>query len=197
MFLKVGPIPWVIAVAHVGWPGVQRVWYLRAFRGRSVSPTGSVRVWRAFFWRFAALGLVAAVPFVVIIGVVRPNVDAPPSWFAIAAISVLVDFLLTFVTPALSFSTRRIREALRIGVKMIVEEWPACAVYVVAPPLALEAVFGFHVVASLDVTSSRALSAITVLMGLVFKGATAAFYLRRHPCGDEGSAWEARPLPIK
>ena len=50
-----------------------------------------------------------------------------------------LDVALTFVTPALAFRTRRVGEAVSLGLRMIRSDWPSCAAYVLAPPLALEA----------------------------------------------------------
>jgi hypothetical protein len=169
---------------------------LRALNGRSITPRESVRLWRAFFWRFVLLGLVVAVPLVIYIAVVRPDPTPPRFLITISLFSVVVDLALTFVTQALAFTTRRVREALRIGLWMIRSEWPKCVLYVLAPPLALQVVLGLRLAASSHAVGFRAISGVGIVLGLAFKGATALFYLRRHPSRDDGSAWKEEQLSL-
>src|SRR5439155_25886579 len=58
-------------------------------------------------------------------------------YLGLTAVAILLDFALTFVTPALAFSTRRAKEALAMGLRMIPSEWPRAALYVLVPPLAI------------------------------------------------------------
>src|SRR3989442_10207954 len=53
------------------------------------------------------------------------------------AVAIAMDFALTFVTPALAFTTRSAWRALGIGLAMIRQTWPRSALYVLCPPLAL------------------------------------------------------------
>jgi hypothetical protein len=194
-FIRFPPVAIVVVLIEVSWPGVERVWYLRAFNEGTIAPYEFAQLWRAFFWRFVRLGLIAIAPIVVLIAATRADV-ATTAQRAIVLIVYIVgmDFALTFVTPALAFSTRRVRDALMLGVRMIRSEWPRCALYVLAPPLAIEAVVGLRWIASLGEVGSYAVSGFAAVMALAFKGATAAFYLRRCPCGASGSAWP-EPMP--
>lgn len=46
-------------------------------------------------------------------------ISTPAVWITSAILTMVIDFVLTFVTPALAFSTRRVREALRLGMRML------------------------------------------------------------------------------
>ena len=96
---------------------------------------------------------------------------------------------ITFVTPALAFFTASVNEALKVGWRMIRETWPACALYVFAPPLALEALARAWWVGPLGIIGSIVVGLLGGLVGLASKGATAAFFLRRYPSGDDGAAF--------
>lgn len=171
----------------VGWVGMQRIWFQRIFEGRRV--TGS-EVWSqswGFFGRYVILGLIVGVPYLVVIawlivqGGTHP-LPRPPNWWVPLALAYafVLDIVLTFVTPALAFSTRRVSEALKIGITMIGSTWPKSAAYTIAPPLTLLGL------ATLNPTRLPALvailfSVISVLIGLVLKGAIAAYFLRHSP----------------
>jgi hypothetical protein len=169
----------------VSWPGVERIWYLRALNAGTI----------------AVLGLIMFVPLLILISALRSSVTTSPQRvFVLTVFIVGVDFALTFVTPALSFTTRKVRDGLKLGLRMIRMEWPRCALYVLAPPLAIQAIVGLRWIASLGVVGSYAISGVAAALGLAFKGATAAFFLRRYPCGDNGAAWEERhasPAPLE
>lgn len=188
--VRLWPVVVVALLVRAGWPGVERIWYLRAFDGATVEPGEVVRFWRAFFWRFVRLGLVVATPWVVVFAVLRPHATTQRLLAMLAVFSIIVDFGLTFVTPALTFSTRRVTVALRLGLRTIRQEWPRCALYVLAPPLALETLLGLGWIVPRGSVASYALSGIAVVAGLAFKGATAAFFLRRYPSGRDGAAWQ-------
>jgi hypothetical protein len=108
--------------------------------------------------------------------------------------SITIDLLMTFVTPALAFSTYRARTAIRIGVSMIAQHWPATIGYILVPPLAILVVtslFGTE----LSIAASVAVTILTLWVSLWFKGATARFYLRHRDVGENGAAfaaWEER-----
>lgn len=183
----------------VGWVGTERICYLGAFRGKQIRVRELWRLTRAFLGRYLVLGMVMAIPvFVLVIGVALT--DALTEWpserlvggflVALYVVIAFVDLALTFVTPALAFSTRRVRQALGIGLRMIRSEWPASAWYVLVPPLAAVLIAQILTRTS-DVPVGMLLltSAFATLLNLWFKGATAAFYLRRHDVGDDGAAF--------
>src|SRR3712207_9312976 len=46
-----------VLLLMIGWVGSERIWYLRIYRGEAISPGELWRMTRAFFGRFAILGL--------------------------------------------------------------------------------------------------------------------------------------------
>lgn len=204
--LSNGPL-WPIAVLslifYAGWLGTERISYLRAFRKRPVTRSELWRLTRAFAPRYAMLGFVVApliLPGIIVLAVSRPahgSVDTAGFLLYSNVVGLLIGIAFTFVTPALAFTTRRVRHALRIGLRMIRTEWPACGGYVLVPPLV-----GFAIVQFVgpwnDADLASRVLAVTLapLLNLWFKGATAAFYLRRWEVGDNGAAFVPRTAPI-
>lgn len=198
------PEPWTalgvpFLLFALGWFGTERIWYLRIYRNEPISGGELLRFTRAFFGRFFRLALLAAIvwsPFVFwAFGAAVGDPDraegglsGPAEWVVPAVLTMVVDFVLTFVTPALAFSTRQVGEALRLGVRMLRDHWPRTAWYALVPPLALvllARVFD----PSPTVAGRLAISAATTLLYVWFKGATAAFYLRRVEVGRDGAAF--------
>ncbi len=120
-----------------------------------------------------------------------------PAWFPLTSCVLLVsltscvllvsmDFALTFVTPALAYTTRSAVRALRIGLAMIRQTWPRCAFYVLCPPLAVNIL---SVVYPVSIPGARlVLDVVLALAWLLAKGAIAAFYLReRGSFSDDGA----------
>ena len=176
-----------LTLLAAGWAGTQRMWYLRAFRGKRMSRSDVVDYTLIFAWRFVKLGVVAGLALLP--AILAFSFAETAFWFVVmVAVSIAVDALLTFVTPALSYSTRKVFEAIVIGVPMIVREWPTCRWYVVVPPLAMLIVARGSTVAVTGLTMPGILLTLgAVLIGLVFKGATAAYYLRCVSVPDEGA----------
>jgi hypothetical protein len=182
-------------IIGVAWPGVERLWYLRVFRGERLRIRETRRFVGAYFWRYAILGLVAFMPIMVLY-LVLLAVNPTAGRIGIVAMVLALDIALTFVTPALAYTTRRVRIALRVGLDMIRDEWPRCVWYVLAPPLAVA------VLSQVDVGPARgtglgiALTVAVPLLGLACKGAIAAFYLRRWPTGPDGAALVDADVPL-
>jgi hypothetical protein len=197
--------PWwayCIGLAYVlilaGWFGTERIWYLRIYRGHPISPIELLKFTCAFMGRFVRLALligVLAIPLEIIFWIVgwtnEPgNLEVSSSMvWTTAAVSVLIDFTLTFVTPAIVFSTRKAVEALKIGVLMLRTEWPQSAGYALVPSLALFVLVPVTSPDSLNSGVQMLIGVGCVLLNLWFKGATVAFYLRRHEVGDDGAAF--------
>lgn len=188
------------ALLLVGWPGTERLFYLRAWHGEGMRlrelPGATLR----FFTRFFLLALLAAGAYLVValpavVEVSRRAVDAArhataagvtdpaqvdvavPLWatvWLIAAV-VVIDMVGTYVTPALTYSTWRVTEAVVIGLRMLRRSWPHAALYVVAPPLAVVVVNLFSQTGLATATVTVVLAA---LLNLLVKGTVAAYYLR-------------------
>lgn len=195
-----------VSLFHAGWSGTERIWYLRIFRGRSLSRQEGWSFSWSFLGRFFVLGLIIALVLVPVYLLtfwsllvrVRsqpgpPDLDSLRFWqLAVSTVAVLiVEFVLTFVTPALAYTTRRVTEALRIGIRMIKDTWPKCALYVLVPPFAVTLIARFLPAQVVEVWWRLALLPGSALLNLLFKGATAAFYLRRFEVGDRGAVGKA------
>ncbi len=194
----------LVSVIMSGWVGTERVWYLRAYRGKVIHLGELWRLTRAFIFRYMVLGLLVFGPTfvafaVAILWLVRPAWVGPqplPSVSTLQTMAILmflltipIDVFLTFVTPALAYTTPSVRKALGIGWRMLRNEWPESAGYALVPPLAL--LLGIQTLPEslLGRTGELVLSGGGVLLNLWFKGATAAFYFRRYDPGDNGAAF--------
>ena len=71
---------------------------------------------------------------------------------------------------------------------MIPEAWPKSAWYALIPPLAIVVFCRFLPASFLGIWAQWLLVGLSQLLNLWFKGATAAFYLRRHEVGQDGAA---------
>jgi hypothetical protein len=175
-------------VVLAGWVGTQRLWYLRLFRGMHLERQELWPFTWAFLGRYLALGFLAGIPFALVVVPVSVAVTGQVARAIVILPFVFVaDFVLTFVTPALAFSTRQVSEALGIGWRTLWDGWPATAPYAVAAPLVLIGVGGL-LSRTIGAGGSIAVSLVGLLLALLFKGATAAYYLRGHRVGDDGAA---------
>lgn len=177
-----GVLALVFAILLVGYPGTERIWYQRAFEGQAVSPR---EVWRSlwrFFWPFLRLAiLVMLLMFIVSFPLeLTRRGDERAFLVLLALFFLLTDVALTFVVPALTFTTRRVREAVRIGLAMIRDQWPGSAWYALAPPLAVLVLVRAPLLFGRLGSIGRFATAIgATLMSLAFKGAIARFFLMR------------------
>jgi len=128
-----------LAVLLVGYPGTERIWSQRAFADEAMSPRDVWRsIWR-FFWPFLRLAILVVLlmsMLLLLLALTRPG-DETALFVLLTFFFLLTDVALTFVVPALTFSARNVREAARIGVAMIRDQWPRSAWYALAPPLAV------------------------------------------------------------
>jgi hypothetical protein len=186
----------------IGYVGTERIWYLRIFSGKSLTPNRVLELSWDFLGRYLVLGLMFFWPVWVftIGGVLLLHGAKLPVWYWVGAYCLVTaaDFALTFVTPALAYSTRKATQATRIGMGMIREYWPATATYVLVPPLAILLLARFNP-QHLNPAGVVLTTAASTLLNLLMKGATAAFYLRRHPAvSDYGAvrlAWWPGSIP--
>jgi hypothetical protein len=166
----------------VGYPGTERIWYQRAFVGQAMTPR---EIWRSlwrFFWPFLRLAiLVGLLAFMVSLPVqlTFPN-NKTALVVELTLFFLLTDVALTFVVPALTFSTRKVREAGRIGLVMSRDEWPGSAWYALAPPLAVLVLVRAPLWFGRFGSIGRFVTAVAAtLLSLAFKGAVARFFLSR------------------
>src|SRR3989449_4531152 len=179
---------------QLGWYGAERVFFQRRLRDEPVAGRHPLGLVGPFIGRFFAAGL----PFGIVLSgfyftafrVHRPVGGPMPGRFHVGAGLWLLgmDFALTFVTPALAYTTRSALRAMGIGFAMIRQTWPRSALYVLCPPLALNLLQVIHPVSGHTV--GLAISSVLVLISLLAKGAIAAFYLReRGSYSDDGAAY--------
>ncbi len=177
-----------LIIFAIGWVGTERVWYSRAFRAERLQLKEAWRLTWRFLGRYAALGILVFLPLVILVIIVYfLNPSTMRLMFVIGIVPI--DILLTFVTPALAFSTSKVSEALRIGVRMITQAWPGTAPYVLIPPLAITLIVQLSPLGMFGIAGLFGITGLTVLLNLLFKGAVAAYYLRESP----GTEWQEVP----
>ena len=192
---SVGPVLAIMlatTVFQLGWYGAERVFFQRRFHGEPVAVRHLLGLVGPFIGRFFAVGL----PFGIVLSgfyftafrVHRPVGGPMPGWFHVGAglFLLAMDFALTFVTPALAYTTRSALRAMGIGVAMIRQTWPRSALYVLCPPLALNLLHMIHPFSGRTV--GLAISSVLVVVSLLAKGAIAAFYLRERGSYSENGA---------
>ena len=180
-------------IAMAGWVGTQRIWIQRGFHGQTVGAGELVPLTASFVPRFIVLGIVVTLPTVAFFQLSIVLVHDPRSlltaWFVVPiVIAVVTDVALTFVAPALAFDTPRVRDAFRIGVRLLRDDWPRCAWYALIPPFALVLVARLVPRSALSATIGGLVAIAAHMLGLWFKGAIAGYYLRRRPVAGNESA---------
>lgn len=202
----VGGLVGLVVFALLGFPGTQRLWFLRAATGRRLTAGEILPLTFRYFGRFFVVGLVffgLALVFLLPAVVeyargvdIRPDGTASvttPSWplLALAALgTVVLDVLFTFVTPALVLTSHRVRDALRIGLRLLRATWPMAAAYVLIPPFAAVVL---SLYTGLPPAVSIPLVAASTLLNLLVKGATVAYYLRLVPAAGVDGALFPKP----
>ena len=192
----------LVALLFLGWSGVQRLWYLRLWTGRTLTLAEAWRANLRCFGRFLCLGLLTGVAFVItVIPLLVPllraadvsaegeiTFDDLPLWaLAYSVLLGIVGYgLLTFVTPAIVYSSKRVRDAVPIGLRLLRVSWPRTALYVLVPALAASLP---GILAGPGPFNSPGLpevlaSALVLALG---RGAVSAYYLRTVPgAGPDG-----------
>lgn len=187
----------------IGFIGTQRVWFLRRARG---VPITSAEVWSLswrFFGRFLCLELLCAIPAALVVvpveianthqvvsstGVVTTTTDTGALTVAIVALSFVGDVFLTFVVPALALTTRSVSASIRLAWQVMKRSWPTNAWYLFAPGITLLALSGALPRSVLPTGAALVLSLFSAVVGLWFKGANVAFYMRSvPPVGVDGA----------
>jgi hypothetical protein len=175
----------LIMLLWVGWCGAERIFFLRRLQQVPVTVGQLFRFVPSFMGRFLRLALLTGIPATLAVAVtcvaMAPDLGKHLDTLRLVAALVMAvgDFALTFVTPALAFTTRSVRQALGIGFRMIRQTWPRSGLYVLCPPLAVNFV---NVIFPMHQLSLRlSVAGFATLLGLIAKGATAAFYLREKP----------------
>jgi len=200
----------LVALLLIGWPCAERLWLLRLWTGRRLTAGEAARATLRCFGRMLVFALVVGLVLLVLLvplGVVLASradlsedgtltfAGGEPAWLGpyLFAVTVAGYAALTFVTPALAYSSRRVRDALRIGLRLLRVSWPRTLAYVLLPAL-VAAAGGALSYRGLDGVAVVATVAAAALLALG-RGATAAYYLRNVPgAGPDGAVQlEAAP----
>lgn len=183
-----GLLAMVVGLAVSGWEGAIQVWYRRIWTGRSISPGEAARLSWAFLGRFIVFGFVAGFPLTLTLPLVVGG--GRPAGKAIAtALSLLWLAALVFVSPVLTFTTRRVGVGVPRGLRLLRDGWPATGAY--AGVAVLADASRVTPIGGVAVSAGRLL--IGTLAHLALAGAVAAWYLRRARSGDDGAAYETPP----
>jgi hypothetical protein len=200
----------LLALLLLGWPCAERVWLLRIWTGRSMTLAQAWRGTLDCFGRMLVLGLVVLLGGALLLlplgvalalqvevaadgAVALPGGE--PDWVGpyVAVVTAVGYCVLTFVTPALAYSTRRVRDALRIGLRLLRVSLPQTAGYVLLPAL---------VAAGGTALTYRHLDAVAVLVTVLSaaalalgRGATASYYVRTVPGAGPDGAVRLEPEP--
>jgi hypothetical protein len=183
-----------------GFTGTERVWFVRKLRRTSIQPSEVWGLSWRFFWRFVRLGLLASIVYIPAIAVIvatthrqvashpRPISLGGDAQVATIATVLVLDFLGTFVVPALSLSVSTVGQSLRLGWRVTKQLWPTNAWYLFAPGLTVTAIVGILPASTLPLGTAVVVGVVSTMLGLWFKGAISAFYLRSFPqTADDGA----------
>ena len=199
-----GGLPFVLMIfslVFAGWFGAQRIIYMRAFEGRHLEKRELWPLISAFRGRYIVLGIVFGITAIIpglFVGLLLANQVHPGIGITVfIAFTVAIDAAMTFVTPALAFSTRKVSQAIRMGFKLSKRTWPASALYLFVPPLALRAAAATFAGQRSIVIFAIVADTLSVLLLVWFKGATARFYLRFNETGKSGAAFPEKPEEVR
>lgn len=169
-----------IGLFSVGLLGTQFIWYRGAFDGQLIRPGELFPLTWSFIARYAWLYSLALIPLFVLVFVAihwRSWDATSPAWrIGMLAYFLVLAIVVTFMNPALAFSTRRVTKAVPIGVRMVVQGWPRNWKYVVVPGVVAAALGGVYWL--VPSPGRPELAIFITLIPLVFAGAIARYYLR-------------------
>jgi hypothetical protein len=185
----------LILLFRVGFSGTQWLFYLSVFTGTQLLMGDALSATKEYVGRYLRLGLLVVgtwvYPIVIYVAIrwAREHPDGQhqaipiPTWARVTVLlgSFVLDVLLTFVGPALAFSTTSVFEALRSGLSYLRRSLPSSAWYVLTPGLTLSTGFLVFPNTVLGTSHTFAIAVFGGMAGFAFKGAIAAFYLRAHP----------------
>jgi hypothetical protein len=168
----------ILGLLGLGWQGTERLWYRRVFDGTGVSVA---ELWSAtwrYFPRFLILSLLTLVVLVPSFVWALSEGEFTGAMSIAPSLSLSVaSVFLTFVLPALAFTTRRVRDGVRIGLGILKEDWRRCRWYALFPAGA-----GFAA-ARLSVLETAVpgvvWTALATMVIVTFDGAVVRYYLRR------------------
>jgi hypothetical protein len=191
-----------VSLFAVGFRATARLWYLRIWRDSQLAVGQAWSVSWRFLGRMFVLGLIVVVPMAVVVGLGYAAASASglsrlaALTAAVAASGFVADVVLTFIVPALVFSTPSAGIACQLGLRMLRQHWRHAWPYLITPPLALQAVSQLPLAVNDLPVVYLALQVVISLIDLAFKGAIAAYYLRHAPTPVCDSGSLSRPNEV-
>jgi hypothetical protein len=173
-----GLIGAILGLLGLGWQGTERLWYRQIFDGTGISVA---ELWSAtwrYFPRYLLLSLLVVLMLLPLgAGAQLLGSAASTVRLVFAVVAAVAAVFLTFVLPALAFTSRRVRDGVRIGWRILKEDWRRCRWYALFPA-------GASLVASrlsvLEVAVPGPVwTALATVVIVVFDGAVVRYYLRR------------------
>jgi hypothetical protein len=177
-----GIVGGIVTIALLGFLGTERVWYLAGAAGERLEweeireLTG--RFWKRYFGLGVYVSLFAGVPIIVI--AVALERDSVPAILLNIVVVLAIDVSLTFATATLPFGEYNAPQAIVHSWSIVRTQWPACAFYVLVPPLAFELMFRLLPNESLPLPAIFASQLAVGAIALLCKGATMLFYADRY-----------------
>jgi len=170
------------SVVLAGWYGAERTWFLRVHLGARLGLREIPRVIAHHAGPFVRLGFLVVLAFIPVYLLLMVTYRSARGWWLVVSLiaGLGLDIALTFVVPLLAYQTRSAREAMRSGLRMLRSTWPACRAYALVPAMTLGA-FSLVFLPTDDTLVRFATVIVTTGLGLIAKGATAAFTIRRFP----------------
>lgn len=169
---------------EIGFSGTQRVWLLRTWRQTPLSPRDCWTLSWRFFGPLFRLGLLMYWPVAVLLiptGIVAAEYHATWLVVVVAAASLLLDTLLTFVVPELIFGPPSAVDAWRSGRHLLRVSWPECRWYVVTPGLCLLVVGNSLERVGTQPWLSAIAAGVASVVALIMKSVILSYYIRLRP----------------
>jgi hypothetical protein len=177
-----------IGFFSLGWFGTQFIWYQRTFDGQPFHPRELFPLTWSFIARYVRLYFLALIPLFVLVFVAirwRTFGFTSPGWrIGVLVYLVAFDVACTFINPSLAFYTRKLREAVPIGLRMAAQGWPGNWQYLVVPGAAQAVLGGLYWLVPSPVGPMPEI--LITLTSLVFAGAIARYYLRTPSARSNG-----------
>jgi hypothetical protein len=163
-----------VVLFAIGWSGTECSWYAHSFSGQGLGLRAAWRITWAYFGRFFGLGVLLGLGFLALTSVALASGNWEPRLVAVAAAAC--GGAMTFMIPALAFSTRSPGAGIQMGLDTLGKTWPGSAPYVVfsAIPI-LIATWPWAAVPAGGLWPG----AVFGLVNLAAKGTAASYYLRR------------------
>ncbi|MBV9291628.1 MAG: hypothetical protein JO222_04195 [Frankiales bacterium] len=168
-----------VLIAALGYYGAERAWYREFARGHRPRVSRALALIPRYIGRYLRLGLLLLAFSIPLLFVSNSSgaISSGVRISIVAIASLVIDVLLTFVTPALAFNTSSAWRALGIGLRMLRTGWPNDLPYLLVPPLAATL---FLRIAPISATGAGLVitTCLAPLMTSACAGATAFLYLR-------------------